>query len=332
VVQPAGTQAEAIGQMVPGLLASLGPTGQQLRELLFHAAGSPLRRHAGQAEIEVLFGDKRSPTKGRPALRDGSALSDGSAAGTPGQALPPAGAATPGSAESALASPGASGSPGKAVPAGPELPAALEAVQKHAGDVAPPKMCFPGFIDATREMLSKKKRKKAGDSSSGSDDDEADGSKAETSAEKKKRKGKAKTAKAKAQAKAKAKAKAEAKAKGEALPALGKTVPAKGKAKAKGKAVPALCVAKAKAKAHNSFVPATVWKTLDYPGTSKKVKVHWGPCTIYTSLAEQQWRLKPAKGQAGRVDQPYSWKRDKPESVWRRLAADVRQLAKKAVP
>ena len=80
----------------------------------------------------------------------------------------------------------------------------------------------------------------------------------------------------------------------------------------------------------DSLVAAVVRTTLDYPGTSKKVKVQWGPCTIYTDLAGQQWRLKPAKGKAGRVDTAYSWKVDKPESVWRRLAIDVRQLTRKA--
>ena len=92
------------------------------------------------------------------------------------------------------------------------------------------------------------------------------------------------------------------------------------KAGAKGQAVPARGVA----------TVAAVRTTLDYPGTSKKVKVHWGPCTLYTSLAEQQWRLKPGHGKAGRVDTQYSWKREKPESVWRRLAIDVRQLTRKA--
>ena len=292
------SQAEALGGVVLDLLARGGHRAEQVKDLLRSTVGvaGQAGLTPGEPTISIFESAKRSPTKSPLALSD-----DLSTSRDTGQHVSPAGSASSGSGGSLVAPTGSGGSSGQAAPpsgqavppSGRNLLGALDMVARDAGTVAVPQVPasqgLGSFLDQTKAMVLKRKIPADGDAEEDCES-EAPADKADAKTGRRRRPSAATKAKAKGKA----------------------------KADAKGKAVPA--------EAKDQIKDPVVRKNLEFPGTTKKVKVFIGKCTIYTDLKAKMWRLKSGKGKEGRLTPSYSWKVEPAEKVWRRLAADVREI------
>ena len=60
-----------------------------------------------------------------------------------------------------------------------------------------------------------------------------------------------------------------------------------------------------------------------FPGTAAQAPLRFEQATVYTATKDKAWRVK----QVGvRVDRAFSWKREEPEVVWRRVVQHLRSL------
>ena len=188
-------------------------------------------------------------------------------------------------------------------PAAAEESAAALATSSFLTSKAQGKMGLSDIMGGTQDMLKKKSegpKKKSEVPSLAADDIGEEEQKEE----------KAKGAAASLTAKAKAKTTGQAKAKAKTA----------GQAKAKAKTAASGAAADSAAAGEHPKEK----KSLVFPGTRARCTIHYGKCTIYSDLNNKLWRLKPQQGT--KKLSHWSWKREGPAEVWRKLVQEVTRL------
>ena len=62
-----------------------------------------------------------------------------------------------------------------------------------------------------------------------------------------------------------------------------------------------------------------------FPGTYVQEPMHLDHCTVYTCPKSFNWRVKKT---GEKVDKAFSWRKDGPEEVWKRVVKYIEGLSK----